>query len=588
MAETKKKTTTKKPTRKTKTVVKPVEVSPELVIPTEPTPPELEPETITALLIEAPEADLQLYKQPVLLVVIALLLGWFFDFLFRDHPLGVNFAIFILLCLLGGIAWLLSNKLKPSWKSLWLLIPLVCFAVVTFLRQEFLTVSLAFTFSLLSIGLFGSSYLGGRWPQYSLLDYIYKFFLFLLDMFSAGPRYFYKSRQVQAQLGSNKSGIPVWGLLRGLLIALPIVICFGSLLAAGDLVFKQKVDDFLDLDSFSENVWRAILILVYAYFLCGAFVHAALKSRDEYLAKRDKPRIKPFLGFAESTVIFGSVSLLFLIFVIVQFQYFFGGETNIGVEGYTYSQYARRGFNELVTVAFFSLVLILGLSSLSRRDNEMQRRTYSILSITLVALVIVILISAYQRISLAIDWHGYSRLRLYPRIFLVWLGLLLITVAVLELVRRERYFAFAAVLASVGFAVSLTLFNVDAAIVKHNVPRTLQGKTLNVAHLASLSPDAVPALAEEFYSNAYSKEVHEGIGAALTCYLNEDSQYEKSTDDWRSFNLSLWQAHATLQNAEKDLQDYGVNAQRYWSVKVRTPSNVWYECTYYSGAEEDL
>jgi hypothetical protein len=254
------------------------------------------------------------------------------------------------------------------------------------------------------------------------------------------------------------------------------------------------------------------------------------------------------------------------------------------VAGYTYSQYARRGFNELVIVAFFSLVLILGLSTITRREKETEKRVYSGLSVSIVALVMIILLSAYQRISLAIDWHGFSRLRLYPRVFLVWLGILLIAVVTLEILRKERYFAFAALLASVGFAGSLTLTNVDSAIVRHNVPRVLQGKNLNVAHLASLSFDAVPALVEAYNSSLYPQAVHEGIGAALVCYLDSDSLPGSYDGDWRAFNLSRWQAHNALQNIQSSLQDYGI--KRYpW--RVRTPSNSLYECHYDSRAEED-
>ena len=118
--------------------------------------------------------------------------------------------------------------------------------------------------------------------------------------------------------------------------------------------------------------------------------------------------------------------------------------------------------------------MILGLSTITRREKETEKRFYSGLSIGIVALVMIILVSAYQRISLAIDWHGFSRLRLYPQVFLVWLGILFVSVVILEIFRQERYFAFAAVLASLGFAVSLTFMNVDDAIVKHNVPRVLE------------------------------------------------------------------------------------------------------------------
>lgn len=527
-----------------------------------------------------------IYKRPAQLLILTLGLGWAFDYLFWKHTLGINFAIFMTLCLLGGFYWLLSNGIKPDRKSLWLLVPFLFFVIVTFLRQEPLASFLAFMFTILSIGLFGSSYIGGRWFQYGLLDYFYKFFLLVGDMLTGLISYFSKAKQIETDQDSSKKGFPIWGLLRGLLFALPIVICFGSLLAAGDLVFKQKLNDFLDVDNLTENIIRGILILFYAYILAGSLLHAALKSKDENLVGENKLAIKPFLGFTESTAILVSVSILFLAFVIVQFQYFFGGETNIGVEGFTYSQYARRGFNELVTVAFFSLVLILGLSTITRRETEVQRKIYSWLSVVLAGLVLIILISAYQRISLAIGWHGFSRLRLYPRIFLIWLGLLLVTVVVLEIVQRERYFAFAAVLASLGFAVSLVLFNVDAAIIKHNVYRAWHGRNLNVPHLASLSADAIPLLADEFLSSDLPSFTREGVGAILACYRYNESRPHISEDDWRSFNLSKWKAHQALDMVRPYLAGYIVRYKN-WPIRVRTPNGYIYYCEDNASAEEE-
>ena len=81
----------------------------------------------------------------------------------------------------------------------------------------------------------------------------------------------------------------------------------------------------------------------------------------------------------------------FALFAVVQFQYFFGGQTNIGVQGYTYAEYARRGFGELVTVAFFSLLLFLSLSAVVKRQNQTQRWVFSGLGLGMVALVGVML-----------------------------------------------------------------------------------------------------------------------------------------------------------------------------------------------------
>jgi hypothetical protein len=525
-------------------------------------------------------------KRPNRLWVIVLLLGWVFDLLFWSQPIGINFAIFSVIFLIGGLYFLYQEGYQPARNSRWLLLTFGFFVIITFMRQEPLTIFLAYTFTMFSVFLLVNTYQGGQWMQYGLSDYFLKLSLLIGSMISRPIEFFVQVRKDEAAKGEVSKILPLWGVLRGLAIALPVVVCFASLLASADVVFSQKLGDFFGLFSvgkFAEYFLRFVLIFFYAYLLAGVFLHTAA-SKDEKSHGEEKTVIKPFLGFTESTVVLGSVAVLFTLFVIVQFQYFFGGQTNIGVTGYTYSQYARRGFNELVTVAFFSLVMILGLSTVTRRINEMEKRIYSGLSVVIVALVMIILVSAYQRISLAIDWHGFSRLRLYPRVFLVWLGILLVSVVVLEILRQERYFAFAAVLASIGFAISLTLVNVDAAIVKHNVPRVLHGKNLNVAHLASLSTDAVPVLVKEYQSTRYSQTVHEGLGAALACYLHKDS-LPNDDRDWRSFNFSRWRAHNALQEVQLSLQEYGINDKR-WPLRARTPSNVLYDCFYSSAAEE--
>ena len=56
-------------------------------------------------------------------------------------------------------------------------------------------------------------------------------------------------------------------------------------------------------------------------------------------------------------MVLAGVALLFAAFVLVQFRYFFGGAQNIGIEGYTFAEYARRGYGELMAVAVLSLLL---------------------------------------------------------------------------------------------------------------------------------------------------------------------------------------------------------------------------------------
>jgi hypothetical protein len=512
-------------------------------------------------------------------------LGWAFDFLFWNKAPGINFAIFVALCVSAGVLLLRADGHRPARNAL-LLLPLIAlFALMTFLRREPLTVFLSVILTLFLMGLFAISFLGGRWPVYNILDYIYGF-LRLAGSAVARPLVFSSELKATAaangeQVGVRKKGASqAWPVLRGILIALPIVAIFASLLGSADLVFNQRLEDLIELfklEKLPEYIFRLVYILVGAYALAGVFLHAASQSKDEKLAGEQKPVVPAFLGFIEAAIVLGSVALLFTTFVVVQFQYFFGGQTNIQIDGYTYSEYARRGFGELVVVAFFSLLLILVAGGVTRRETETQRRIFSGLGIGIVALVIVMLVSAFQRLLLYEAAYGFSRLRTYTHVFILWLALLLVAVVVLEILRRERVFALAALLATLGFALSLGVMNVDGFIVRQNVDRAIQGEELDVTYLAEISTDAIPSLANAYRTQPLPASVKEGVGAALICYSLELSD---GPLPWQSFHFDRWQAANILDSLDGELDEYKVDDEE-WRYAVTAPSGSSYYCNGY-------
>ena len=524
-------------------------------------------------------------KRTQILWITALALGWLFDFLFWKHAPGINFAIYAILCLGGGFLLLQLNGIKSSWRSLLLLVPILFFAVMSFLRQEPLSLFLSYTSTLALMGLLACTCMGGRWPHYSTADYAVKYVKLAVSMI-ARPLIFLnevkKSAPVEAPAGARPGWKRFWAILRGVLIAIPILVIFAALLSSADLVFAQRVQDFVKLfrlENLPEYIFRCILILVAAYALAGTILHAAQKSQDEKLVGVDKPLVPAFLGFTEAAVVLGAVVLLFALFVIVQFQYFFGGQANIGLQGYTYSEYARRGFSELVAVAFFSLLLFLSLSSVARRKGTVQRWTFSGLGVGMVALVGVMLYSAFQRLMLYEAAYGFSRLRTYTHVFMIWLGVLLAVVVVLDILRKERAFALAVILACIGFAASLALLNVDGFIVRRNVARLSTGADLDVAYLASLSSDSVPAQVSSFLDGSFTPATRDKVGAALVC-RQYAARSQKPDGSWRAFTLSRWQADQAMQKAEVQaiLNNYGI-LDEDWPLQVVTPLGEKVDCS---------
>ena len=523
--------------------------------------------------------------------ILVIALGWVFDFLFWEKPAGINFFLFVTLCLATGVFLLQADGLRLARRAGLLLLPIAFLAAVIFFRLEPLTVILSIAMTIFLMGIFALTYLGGNWIGYRVIDYIVGY-LTLFGSMIARPLGFMAEVKRDQPSADGKRSSPLWAYLRGMVIALPVIAIFGALLSSADPIFGKRFEEFIDLfniDNLPEYIFRLVYILVFAYAIAGAFLHAAQKSGD---AVEERLSVKPFLGFIESAIVLGSVALLFAAFVAIQFQYFFGGNVNITLEGFTYSEYARRGFGELVAVAFFSLLLLLGLGAITRRESDLQRRAFSGTGIALVALVLVMLVSAFQRLVLYETAYGFSRLRTYTHVFMIWLALLLVAVVILEILRRERAIGFALVLASLGFVVSLGVLNVDAFIVTQNIQREVNGTGANLddsgvnrraeldtTYFLDLSDDAVPALAAGFQNKSLPDPVREKIGVALSCKRQNRDEDER-VRPWQGFHLARYYADRAFADIKKDLDAYTIT-DTDWPVTVKTPSGEEVNCWEY-------
>jgi len=516
---------------------------------------------------------------------IVILLGWAFDFLFWEKPLGINFAIYVTLVLATGILLLQMEGLRLTRGASLLLLPIGFLATMTFIRLEPMTVFLSVVGVLFLMGVFALTYRSGQWTRYALLDYVFGFLRLVGSMIVRPLGFMAENRREPSSL-TEKRTAHIWPVVRGIVIALPVIAIFASLLSSADPIFAKRFEDFIELfkiENLPEYIFRLVYILIFAYALAGTFLHAAQKS-DE--AVQAKTWVSPFLGFTESTIVLGSVVLLFIAFVVIQFQYFFGGQANINIEGYTFSEYARKGFGELVAVAFFSLLMLLGLGAITCRETESQRRVFSSLGVALVGLVIVMLISAYQRLVLYEAAYGFSRLRTYTHVFMIWLGLLLITVVILEMNRRERAVGLAMILVALGFIISINLLNVDAFIVKQNVQRELRGindkafaqgrADLDAQYFLDLSDDAIPALVSAYQGKSLPVPVKAKIGASLACFRYRRGQAAREFP-WQSFHFSRYYADRAFTEVKKDLDAYKI-VDKDWPVKVQTPGGEEFSC----------
>lgn len=514
-------------------------------------------------------------QAPVRLLQTAVSLSIVADWLFYDKPLGISLLLFVLL-VVGGLWWNSGREqITPARHNLWLLLPIFFFASMAFLRTNSTLTTLNVLAVMGLLAYLAFFYAAGRIENMSLLgNALLPLRVFGRSLGLASP----VIRPSMAGMNVKENGRRrLFPLLRGLLLALPVLFVFTLLLASADLIFADYVEEVFSLDIFNELaewLWRGALILFLTVLLSGGLALALTRraTEDEQSAVERAFATIPrslSLGFIETSTILILVIMLFAAFVGIQFTYLFGGSTNVTEAGYTFADYARRGFFELLTVAILTMLLILGLNWLTRRENKGQIRLFNGLGSLLIGLVLLMLVSAWRRMALYEAAFGYTELRLVVYVFMAWLVLTLGWFLLTLWLRPDR-FAIGALVAVMGFVATLNLINPDAFIAQQNLERYTATGDLDVHYLTELSNDAMPQLLQALNLTIGDKEnvsqlwrfcPGETVSGSedQSCYASRhgiileelNGRYQTLAADttwqrWTSFNLPRWQTFQML------------------------------------------
>jgi hypothetical protein len=496
-------------------------------------------------------------RYPARILGAALALGWAFDLLFYGQLPGLSVALFVLL--LVGTLYAVARRegVTPRLRNLWLMLPLAFFAAMVAVHSDAGLTTLNILACLLILVLLAYYYSAGNFDRLGITGYYLALCISAFNaMFRAAPLVpaSIELRTIRRRGGiSARTAMPI---LRGLLLALPIAIVFTALLASADTIFATWVGAIFSLNlsfipSIQEAMWHVVLVLTVAWLVAGGIAFALSRaSASETEPWEDALQSIPrtmHLGFVESAVILVVVDLIFALFGWIQFSYLFGGSINIASEGYTYADYARRGFFELLVVSLLTLMLVLGLHNFTWRETARQSLVFKTLASVMVALTGILLASALYRMLLYEEAYGFTGLRLYVQVFEIWLavmfGWLLFTMW-----KPSQRFAIGAFVVALGFLATMNIINPDATIVQQNFARYHQTGRIDIDYLATLSDDAIPALlSSSDQLPAYDRDLLIHTLQAKRDYKEDKLDLQSIT----SFNISRWQAQLSLQGTDQ-------------------------------------
>ncbi len=468
-------------------------------------------------------------------VAYSFLLALIFNYLFFDKEIGISWFIFIFLVVFGQFIIMLINK-RFSLDSFVLLCLSLFFSLMIGYRESYLLNFLNFITTLLLLLLFIRLYCKPRIKQFVLSDYIFSWFVFPGQIIFKSVKTL--NENVQKLFGKKTSlSLP---LIKGLLATAPLLIFFVILFVGADHSFRDFISNIFTF-SVPDNVIGQLLIIV-AMFLI-VFGYYIFSDVQQELVGSEKTQVSFTTEILRSRQLFlltfiWPIVLLFLVFIVFQLKYLFGGIENNDL---TYAEYARHGFWELLVVTFISLVILLLVDKYSEQIKN-RLTCFVVPGLLMIVELFIIVASALKRMALYQDNYGWTLSRFYVVGFIVFLTIILLFLSIKILLNKNNGLFLSSILFSgLLFLIAFNVINPDKFVVIKNVNHYYKTGQIDVNYLLTLSADSIPELIKltEKISNDDRVLLLEGL-------TFQKQSLVKMSSDWQSFNLSRWRGLVLL------------------------------------------
>lgn len=469
-----------------------------------------------------------------LLAVLSLIAGIVFDYLFYRRAVGISYPLFtvVFYCLFLVASWRqISFQINFGW---FLFIPIFLLSAAFAIHSN--PVLLALNFVLIPPLLLLQTMLLVYRFKWSGVRFIARFLRGLLrQFFHNAPKVFLEvilTAKIVGKIAPEKYKI-FKNVLIGLIISAPLLIIVVALLGEADTVFQNLIAAmFKPLESiasipFAQHMGTIgiVTILLFGYLAVVLKVKMA-----------EVPEVNRRDNGSWDTIIVVTVLVMmnavYILFCVIQFAYLFGGEETIrSIPDYTYAEYARRGFAELIVVTVINLsTLLIGLH-FTKNDGTLYR-VVRVLRCLLVLCTVIMLYSAHVRLKLYEEAYGYTYARIFAHTFIGFLFILFM-LTLYKLWQKKlpllKAFAISALLTYTG----LNYVNVDAMIARKNIDRYVKTGEIDLDHLQELSYDAMPEL-----SRLSSLDDEDMAAKEMAEFLRDKMAELSSESPWQSYNFS--------------------------------------------------
>lgn len=275
----------------------------------------------------------------------------------------------------------------------------------------------------------------------------------------------------------------------GIVVSIPFLWIVLALLSSADLLFGRMTKGIID-SLFSTDAFSIGIMILFGFLVCYCILCAAA-TKVGIAEKKEGSKADASIAATGMTVL----CLVYAVFCFIQLTYLFTDGLFVLPQEFTFAEYARRGFFELLAVTVINIVLIL----LCRAFFEESRWLRMIITVMTVCTYIMIA-SATYRMLLYIGAYHLTFLRVFVLLSLLIDALVLAGVIVSVYKRSFPLFRYCVGVISVcyiAFSFSKPDYYIADYLIKHN--QLLDREDISyLIHELSLdaAPIVLPILAE--------------------------------------------------------------------------------------------
>ena len=323
----------------------------------------------------------------------------------------------------------------------------------------------------------------------------------------------------------------------GLLIGTPFIMIVIFLLSSADATFKNIFDNLFNLDiSVPKNIVTLIWSLPMATYLYALIYGSSIEDNsksfniDRFNKTMDNAASIPRLSLYTVNAV---ICCFYILFIGIQAIYFIDILGGSLPADFTYSDYARRGFFELLAVALINIVFIAVAKIFSvKNENNKYLRIHIILNSILTLLLISV---AFAKMYLYISTYGLTTLRIIPSVFMIFLCFVFAFIIMGEFKKSFPVTKLSFYAGNILF-VLLCLANIDAVVAKYNLNAYINGNLphYDIYDLKESDMAAMPVIYKA-WKNSSDNELKEKLHSSAESIMR---YYSFDIDEYISYNYA--------------------------------------------------